>query len=69
MLYVKEGDDRLILVWDDNEVFQAIDSMILPSQFGCSVFPSGRVGAWVYFQRDSQSHSTRTHLWSCLQEP
>ena len=41
-------------IWHDNDAFQANDSMILPDQFSCSVFPSGRVGAWVYFQRDSE---------------
>lgn len=45
-----------LLSWHGNDTFQTSDSVILPFRYQCSIFSSGHMGAWVYFQRDRWGH-------------
>ena len=54
ILYTTVGKDDFLLKWHEKDSFQIVVNPIMASSFPCATLPSGYIGAWVYFHRDSE---------------
>ena len=52
-LFIAEAGEKLLLEWREKDSFQVtVRGLPVP----CFVQSTGRIGAWIHFQRDTQGH-------------